>query len=449
MRLPAAFWVIAALFACLCAVYNAKTPYRHAGVLVYQRGHVPDVGAPDERQHANYVRHIMDGKGFPVLDPADPQLEDNYQSHQPPLYYVLTAGWCKITGADPTSPDSGFMARFPNLLIGLLTLFGVFKAVRWGLGDDNVALAATAFAGLLPMNIALHAAVTNDPLLYSLCTWCLAFVAKGMGGSQTRGVWVAAGLCAGAAVLTKTTGIVLLPILLAASFLAYRSPSRGKALGWMWSCLLALGVALPWLARNKAVYGDYFAVSVFNLAFKNSPQASMFIGELGPVAYWSQWVLWWTSRSLVGVFGYMDIFINEVAGKEGSAMFYVLVFALLGIVAAGAVLSLAKSKARKDEDVDEEGPKADPRTFHLLNALMATLVIVLFIRFNLQYFQGQARYLLPALLPLATVFGLGVVYWSGTKAKFGWVGGTVFLLALNAFALASLVQGFEVRLAGA
>ena len=454
MRLPVAFWVVLALFACLCGVYNAKTPYRQAGVMRYQRGadggpaHIPDVGAPDERQHANYVRHLMDGKGFPVIDPADPELGEHYQSHQPPLYYILEAGWCKLTGADPTDVNAGFLVRFPNLLIGLLTLLGVFKAVKWGLGDENIALAATAFAGLLPMNIALHAAVTNDPLLYCLCTWCMAFIARGFSTTLSRAIWVEAGVCAGLAVLTKTTGIVLFPVLLAASYLSFKSPRKGQALGWMWACLLGLVIALPWLARNKGVYGDYFAMNVFNTAFKNSPQASDFITAEGPKIYWFNMVLWWTSRSFVGAFGYMDIFINESADKDSSPMFYALVFCLLGIVLAGAVLYLVKSKKRDDDD-DEEGPRADPKAFHILNALLTLLVGVLFIRFNLQYFQGQARYLFPAMLPLATVFALGVVYWSGTKPKYAWIGGTVFLLGLNVFALMSLVSGFEQRLTGA
>lgn len=456
MRLPAAFWVILALFASLCAVYNSKTPYRHGGVLRYQRGldggpaRVPDVGAPDERQHANYVRHLMDGKGFPVLDPKDPHLEDNYQGHQPPLYYILEAGWCKVTGADPTNADAGFLVRFPNLLIGLVTLLGVFKAVKWGLGDQNVALAATAFAGLMPMNVALHAAVTNDALLYCLCTWCLAFIAKGFAVPLTRSTWVWAGVFAGLAVLTKTTGIVLLPVLLVASYLSYRSPRRGQALGWMWACLLGLVIALPWLARNKAVYGDYFAVSVFNLAFKNSPQASMFIEGIGPVAYWTQMVLWWTSRSFVGAFGYMDIFIMESNEASTSGNFYAGVFAVLGLLAAGAVLSLVKSATgKKDEDDEEEQPKGSPWAFHALNALMAVLVTGLFIRFNLQYFQGQARYLFPALVPIATFLGLGVVYWSGSKPKSAWAAATVFLLVLNVLALGSITDGFPLRLAGA
>ncbi|MBX3110854.1 MAG: glycosyltransferase family 39 protein [Fimbriimonadaceae bacterium] len=454
MRLPAAFWVIAALFACLCAVYNAKTPYRQPGQLRYQRGpdgrpaKVPDVGAPDERQHANYVRRLMDGKGFPVLDPADPDLGENYQGHQPPLYYIVEAGWCKLTGSDPTQAGSGFVARLPNLLVGLVTLWGVFMAVRWGMGDDDVALAATAFAGLMPMSVALHAAVTNDPLLYCLCTWCLAFVAKGFSTGLTRATWVSAGLCAGLAILTKTTGLVLLPVLLAAAYLSYRSPRRGQALGWMWSCLVGLVVALPWLARNKAVYGDYFAVNVFNLAFKNSPQASVFIDGFGPVAYWTQMVLWWTSRSFVGAFGYMDIFIMESGGAEASGTFYAAVFAVLGLVAAGAVLSLVKArKAGRDEVGD--GPASDPQAFHMLNALTVLLVTVLFVRFNLQYFQGQARYLYPAMLPLATVFGMGVVYWSGSKAKYGWVAATVFLLALNVLALGAVTEGFALRLTSA
>ncbi len=64
------------------------TPYRSGGVLLGQRDpatgqpqQVSDVGAPDERQHANYTLKLVRGEGFPVLDPNDPNLIENYQAH--------------------------------------------------------------------------------------------------------------------------------------------------------------------------------------------------------------------------------------------------------------------------------------------------------------------------------------------------------------------------------
>ncbi|MEJ5169517.1 MAG: hypothetical protein WHU10_00875, partial [Fimbriimonadales bacterium] len=93
--------VLVALHAILAIGYASLTPYRAAGRILLQ-GHAPaqDIGAPDERQHANYVQRLLDGGGLPVFDPKDPNLYETYQSHQPPLYYVLAAGWCRALGID-------------------------------------------------------------------------------------------------------------------------------------------------------------------------------------------------------------------------------------------------------------------------------------------------------------------------------------------------------------
>ncbi|MER3495655.1 MAG: hypothetical protein C4320_01830, partial [Armatimonadota bacterium] len=84
--------------AALALQFARITPFRQSGILLSQRDpatgrpqRVLDVGAPDERQHLNYVAHLADGKGFPVFDPKAPDLAESYQSHQPPLAYAIYA----------------------------------------------------------------------------------------------------------------------------------------------------------------------------------------------------------------------------------------------------------------------------------------------------------------------------------------------------------------------
>ena len=84
-------------FAVLASWYATTTPYRQPGHLMNQRGpdgrpaQIPDIGAPDDRQHANYIHHLLNTNSFPVLRPDSPDLGETYQSHQPPLYYLLAA----------------------------------------------------------------------------------------------------------------------------------------------------------------------------------------------------------------------------------------------------------------------------------------------------------------------------------------------------------------------
>src|SRR5687768_14778968 len=113
--------VVVTIHMVLAILYANGAPYRASGVVINQsRARTNEIGAPDERQHANYVQHILDGKGIPVFkisvpDPdkpgqmmRNPELGETYQSHQPPLYYILAAGYSKLLGkADITYPDGG------------------------------------------------------------------------------------------------------------------------------------------------------------------------------------------------------------------------------------------------------------------------------------------------------------------------------------------------------
>ncbi|MCH7945524.1 MAG: glycosyltransferase family 39 protein, partial [Armatimonadetes bacterium] len=274
MRPAYALAALLAIFAVWCVAFSLKTPYRQPGVLIHQnRAAAPDIGAPDERQHANYVRHLLDGKGFPVLEPGSPDLGETYQSHQPPLYYVLAAGWAKITASDPTDDESGRRLRWLSTLIGLGTLLGIFFAARWGLQSDAVGLAAVAFAGLMPMFIALHSAVSNDPLLFLICSWTVALAAKGIRQGWDFKLALICGAVAGLGLLTKTTALALIPTL-AAALAATRFWGNGRPSVGVWAVCLGLPIliGLPWMVRNQSLYGDPFAVSAFNEAFVGSPR---------------------------------------------------------------------------------------------------------------------------------------------------------------------------------
>lgn len=432
---------IGTLFVVLCTLVSNATPYRTSGMLLHQKGpdgapaRVPDVGAPDERQHANYIAHVMSGKGIPVLDPTSPNLIESYQSHQPPLYYVLAAGWCKVVGADPQAAGEGSRARFLNTLIGLGTIVGLFFGGRWAFRSDGVGLAAAAM-GLLPMNIGLHAAVSNDPLLILLCTWSLALFARLVAGGWTIPTALVAGVLVGLACLTKTTAVVLVPTLLLAGWLSKR---REETFDWK-PLLLGLGAALvlavPWWIRNTSLYGDPLALGAFKQAFVGSPQASMFIGELGPMAYWTQWVGWWTARSAIGVFGYMDIFLLDAAGQAKSDAVYLALWVVMLIPIFGAMVK------KPVEDSSAKGMRETAWVW----GVFSLFIVLAFVRFNMQYFQGQARYLYPALGPFAWLFACGLVRLMGKRGLWAWVVPTVALSLLNFVFLNELSAGFARRL---
>lgn len=475
-----ALLAIIAIHIVLAANYAANTPYRQAGALLGlgRPQKVQDIGAPDERQHVNYVMHLLDGKGFPVFKPGDPNLYETYQSHQPPAFYVLAATWCKLTGAsDLTQAPSGMRLRALNVVLGAGTVAGVFFLAMWGFRNPEVALGAAAFAAFLPMFTALSGAVSNDPLLILLCTWVLAILALCLKESWTRPRVLLLGVLTGLAFLTKTTALALVPVIAVAGFLPqevdpdYEVPPGETAIesikkmhglrrqqpAWRLLAvagLLAVVIAMPWWIRNRTLYHDPFAIKAFNDAFKGSAQKEDIVksieattGGPGEITYWKDWVGWWTARSFFGVFGYMDIWMNERGtsftgvSQSGAApnALYRLLLAVTVLCVLGWVLAVSK------EDWKESRP------IQLLNALFSVVVLLLFLRFNMQYFQAQARYLYPAIAPIACGVSIGAWQLLGRirAQRFSWPALALLFLCVNVYALNRVPDEFAKRIEAA
>ncbi|MER3495654.1 MAG: hypothetical protein C4320_01825, partial [Armatimonadota bacterium] len=251
-----------------------------------------------------------------------------------------------------------------------------------------------------PMLCALSGAVSNDPLLIALITWGFALLLRMANGRWTFGGAALFALVAGLGILTKTTAIVLLPVAGLAWILTPATNRRNSALAV--ALILPLLIAGPWLIRNLQLYGDPFALRVFNEAFVGSAQKSQIQGDGGAFAYWIHWVGWWTIRSIIGVFGYMDIWLNErgTPFSEGPNALYRVLFL------AGNLAALAAAGLWRRPGLPEEA-----RRFARIGFGFAGCVLVLFLLFNNRYFQAQGRYMLPAIAPLAATFvaGLGAL----------------------------------------
>jgi 4-amino-4-deoxy-L-arabinose transferase-like glycosyltransferase len=420
----------------LALLYNAVTP----------------VGkSPDEGPHAEYVRYLVERHRFPVLSR---EAGVTYEAHQPPLYYLLAAPVWVVVGAvvpaeqtaavtapaagDATQP-AGASAYAPGSGSGpgensaqaravrvLTTLIGAVGLVLlWALArvlyrsDRWLPLAATAFAAFLPMRVAMAAAVTNDVLLEALFTAGLLLMALMIRQGYTHRRAAALGAVMGAAILTKATGVLLLPAALMAIMLASRVPaesvspaarSRGRAPGpapprsqldaraFFGGCALAFGIAAllagPWLLRNRMLYGDFLGQSFFEQYFESAPRREQFMADpnlhLTAAQYWFQWVLWWTYRSFWGTFGHMSIWMPPAVY---TALLIPSTLALLG-----AIIHLMRAGKVLDET---------QRGTWLVLWLCLFLVVSGFLRFNVVFFQAQGRYLTPAMAPIALLTVIG------------------------------------------
>lgn len=432
----------------LASLYNFATPYATSGV-AFSQGHVriADIGAPDEIAHAAYIHQLASGGGWPVLDLAklksDPAYRSTeYESHQPPLYYAIEAPLAKALGPDSTkSPQQGTFLRIPNALFGGLTVLGVFFAVLWGFELPGVALIAALFPALLPMNTALSGALSNDPLLICLSTWSIACMVKFTIGGWTLKRALLVAVLVALACWTKTTGLLLLPPLLYALFASKENRLSLRQIGGA-AALFVLLTAPLWI-HNQTSYGDPMAMKAFNQAFGDTAQHSTIAqviaaqGGNPTIDYWGKWVAWWTFRSFVGVFGYMDIWLNgtgtSYSGPKDPNWLYL--WCLFG----AAALSFGWLRGIQGE------LGRSRKTVHWIFGLHLILVTASFIAFNNHYFQAQGRYLYPAIAAISAGLALG----ADSIFKKRWIAAAVLLCLglcfLQYTSLTALPSAFHAR----
>lgn len=409
---------------------------------------VPRPTPPDEACHAGYVIWLAQHHTLPVFL----SLKDNYEGHQPPLYYLsalpaLGLHWL----ARGSFPDQ---AR-PGLVISL-RLWSVLVAaggvwITWLLGrrvfphDRLLALAPALFLALWPGRTLIVSAVTNDGLAeaFSLLTFLLCVVILQEGLSHRRAA--ALGLAWALALMAKSTGLALAPVVLLAVVMAgTREAEAGDRAAAQRKALAALGVVAGvvalvagwWFVRNQLIYGDPLAAEVFNRLFKTdraTPEYFLKLGLSGG-AYFGL-VVMNTALSFWGVYGQANVW--------SPAWYYVLGF----LVWLGVLVGLVRQRL-KPAKLEEPAP-AEPggdwrRPMWTLAWLLLVVVVVFFLRFNTEFYQAQARYLFTANAPLALLTVLGL--WDLDRRG---VGRGAVVLALGVMLVMSLwsVVGFSALVA--
>jgi 4-amino-4-deoxy-L-arabinose transferase-like glycosyltransferase len=381
-------------------------PQLLAGLLVLYLGlgggyllREPFGAGPDEMGHYLYIEALAATHHLPVFqtDPAAPG-DQNFEAHQPPLYYLLhTPFYAVLPPSDRAS--AGRALAFLSLLLGGLTLgfsYRLFKLLAPS--APALYLGATASIGLLPMFVYLSSRLNNDNLCNLLFVVALGLFARMLRQGLSLGRSLGAGLVLGAALLTKTLALLLLPLAaLTVALAAWQGPRRVQT--FLGHCGVVWGVALLvagwWFVRNVQLYGDPLAQQAFNERFlRDRPTPATFLAQgLSPTAYWI-WVLTWIFASFWGVFGHMNAFMDR------------WLYLLFGAFSLAALLGLGRFYARLRRS--PEGLWQWPRPMALVLGVGMFGALAMLLHFNTVYFQAQARYLFP-LLPgfvLALILGL-------------------------------------------
>lgn len=359
----------------LCTLYWSQTPFG-----------LP----PDEGPHGKYIMHIVEHHNLPIFDPND---KVNYESHQPPLYYLLGVPFC-VLGVMFNLHDPASAARALSVIIGALSLVCVYLTVQEIFSNRRISRGSTAFVALLPQHVMLSSSVSNDILTELIFCGSLLLMVKQLkhGISWRNTIYI--GILLGIGILTKTTCIMLIPTYIAAILITIvrRSASTAEIVKHSVAALIiALIVGIGWLIRNTILYGDMFGMRLFQTAFQNTAKPEYFLNRGLSILQYILMVAAWTFASFWGVFGHMNIFMPT------------WVYIILGLIFIIAmIMSIVDwvKKARQDGNIKDAG---------ILCTVLFVLILVSFIRFNATFFQAQGRYLYPAIIPIAIVSCLSLI----------------------------------------
>ncbi|MGH2457420.1 MAG: DUF2142 domain-containing protein [Chloroflexota bacterium] len=383
---------------------------------------VPIWNAPDEPAHFNFIRAIAVDNRLPILKPGDYNQDQlarlmhdhfasgesiaslRYESHQPPLYYLIATPVFLATERFDTRTQV-IVLRLLTALIGALVVLATYRLATLTFpGRATLGLGAAAFVAFVPMHVFMDAAIDNDALVELMIALVLIVLVDDLRKPKAPRNDVLVGIAAGLAALAKLDGGVC-AVLIVAGFLgsAFLSTDRPRAIRRAPRRIVRAGIVAAlisgwWFARNLLVYGlgDPFALRRHAQVVVGQPLTGALtrtrIRDLALTAFHSFW----------GQFGWMGI---PYADRT-----YDVIAALSLLVALGVGMYLWRLFVPFNPKAwawIREGPTE--RLAVALLLLEVLLVIVGVVFYNLRYLQPQGRYFFPALPALAilSVAGIG------------------------------------------
>lgn len=361
---------------------------------------VPPWESPDEPQHLAYAEALAEGRL--------PSPEENYEAHQPPLYYLWVAGVLRvgrlgvIARSSPNPrlpyaraaclhpPDDPSVAplrlvRAASSLIGIVTLALVWATARAAMpGSWRRPAAATLLVGLLPQFQFSTHAVTNDTMAAAagaLAAYLLIAWAAGRRGHRRTAVGLSA--AAVAAGLAKGNTLPILASALPIAAVRAALPHPGRSGSGARSRVLVVPAAGAAALAATAAAARALAPGPFDHAVAALAQRAMYVRP----EQWGTWqvagVLRATLRSLWGNLGWLTIPLPEatVAAVAGCLAVAVALLDLprrprrvrAAAAAAAIVVAVAVAAHLKSAMAD---PQAQGRLLFPALAAMALLVTV-------------------------------------------------------------------------
>jgi 4-amino-4-deoxy-L-arabinose transferase-like glycosyltransferase len=369
----------------------------------------PPWNNPDEPAHYNYVAFVAERHAFPELVAGDwdqdllngaiperfhPRFDVSsirYESHQPPLYYLLSAPVYSATSS--LSLRARVLAlRAVSIVLGLGLGIAAYAIARTVVPQyPEAAPLASAISLLIPMSTAAGASINNDMLsmaLAAVATVVLVRWAESSGKGPTKSpggaASIAIGLLVGLILLTKLTVYLFAVMLCGAAILStLRAKDAQLRAAYIRHTALGLSVALLvagwWFVRSAGVYGwdDLLAQRRHDAVVVGQARYA----DFGPDNWFYLAVT--VFHSFFAQFGWMTIVVDNLTyGLYGAF----LVLALVGVWLCRSEVSA-------------------PIMWTLTAITVAVYGQLLY--YNLSFIQAQGRYLFPGLGAISCLLSLG------------------------------------------
>jgi tetratricopeptide (TPR) repeat protein len=386
----------------------------------------------DSKPHLDYISYVQQHRSLPLPT-------EGWEMYQPPLYYIISATSLSVCHLSVGDQPSMSVLRWLGAFFGIAAFALVFVSLRLLL-SVRAAFVGLLLAAFLPMHLYMAHYVTNEMSAATLATATLYFCFRLLKSDTPRALqfaWV--GLALGATMLTKATGVLLLPIVLAAiagKLFAARVEIavalRNLAL-LLAACFAVCGwyYARIWLKFGTPLVGNWDVITGFTwwqepgyrtvpdyLRFGRSLVDPLFSGLAG-VADGVYSTLW--GDGLGGGVSSLSIIWNQNQLVAG----YLLALIPAALILVGTVIAIARFIRKPSSEL-----------FLLLGFSTVIVLGLVFMTLRIpSYAQAKAFYGLAALTPLCFFGALG---WETlTLGRPGWrFVSSIFLLvwAINSFA---------------
>jgi 4-amino-4-deoxy-L-arabinose transferase-like glycosyltransferase len=178
-------------------------------------------------------------------------MHGDQMTQHPPLYYAVSAGVVVATGSLDWSFDRTLtlMRLVSVAMVGFLPIMA-FSVTRRLTGNRRLADVAALLPLAIPQLASLGGSVSNDALVILLGGLMTVLLARILTGDRSWRTYLLVAAVLGAALLTKGTLLVLVPVVGLVVVVGARRATRGEpALAWV-----------PTLVRLAAVWGLAFVI---------------------------------------------------------------------------------------------------------------------------------------------------------------------------------------------